>query len=183
MNTALPLFLIGLIFGGGIGFTIAAANGITLDGHDHSDPAHHATAGKSDGAPAGTDATEPASPAGAAHHTGHAHGEVLVIAPSTDAPRLDLAANKDAVAGWNLHIKTANFAFSAENASGAHVQGEGHAHVYVNGNKLGRVYGEWVHLDKLPAGDVVIEVTLNANDHRPLAVGDEPLAARLILQN
>ena len=41
MNVALPLFGIGLLFGGGIGFAIAAGNGITFDGHDHADPAHH----------------------------------------------------------------------------------------------------------------------------------------------
>lgn len=42
MDRGLALFLIGLIFGGGLGFLVAAGNGITLDGHDHSDPAAHA---------------------------------------------------------------------------------------------------------------------------------------------
>jgi len=43
MNTGIPLLAVGLVFGGGIGFTIAAANGITLDGHDHA--AHGAMTG------------------------------------------------------------------------------------------------------------------------------------------
>ena len=37
MNRQLALFAIGLLFGGIIGFLIAAGNGITISGHDH----HH----------------------------------------------------------------------------------------------------------------------------------------------
>ena len=33
MDRSLWLLIIGLIFGGGIGFVTAAGNGITLDGH------------------------------------------------------------------------------------------------------------------------------------------------------
>jgi hypothetical protein len=41
MDRSIPMLLIGLVFGGGIGFTVAASNGITLDGHDHGDPGQH----------------------------------------------------------------------------------------------------------------------------------------------
>ncbi|MEM7319228.1 MAG: hypothetical protein AAF408_09435 [Pseudomonadota bacterium] len=172
MNTALPLFLIGLIFGGGIGFTIAAANGITLDGHDHSDAAHHAENHSAQVVQASASATAT-----------HDHATALVLPVSDDAPSLDIDVIKDPAAGWNLHIQTANFSFSPKNASRDHVPGEGHAHVYVNGAKLGRYYGPWVHLDQLPKGDVQIEVTLNANDHRPLTVGEAALAASVTLRN
>ena len=87
------------------------------------------------------------------------------------------------MSGWNLHIETENFSFSPENASLAHIDGEGHAHVYINGVKLGRFYGPWVHLDDLPEGEVTVEVTLNANDHRFLAVGDVALSQTLTIQN
>lgn len=36
MDRSIAMLLIGLIFGGGLGFVVAAANGITLNGHDHS---------------------------------------------------------------------------------------------------------------------------------------------------
>ncbi len=189
MNTGLPLLLIGLVFGGGIGFTIAAANGITLDGHDHSDPAHHEAAMRGGGMhdfrdlPEDMTADDISTSANPTGRVPHAHDEILVIQPSDTAPRLALAAAKDPVAGWNLNILTEHFEFSPQNASGPHVEGEGHAHVYVNGQKLGRYYGNWVHLDNLPTGRVVVDVTLNANDHRPLAVGGDPLAARITLQN
>lgn len=158
MNTALPLLVIGLIFGGGIGFTVAAANGITLDGHDHS--AH----GDMDRGDAD-------------------HGSVLSLAASATAPTLAVMVQEDPMAGWNLRIMTENFAFSPQNASLAHVDGEGHAHVYINGVKLGRFYGPWVHLDNLPQGEVTVEITLNANDHRPLAVGNTALSQTLTIQN
>lgn len=158
MNTGLPLLVIGLVFGGGIGFTIAAANGITLDGHDHS------THGGED-------------------HAGMDHTEVLSLEPTVTAPTLAVMVMEDPMAGYNLHIETQNFAFSPQNASLAHVAGEGHAHVYINGVKLGRFYGPWVHLDHLPEGEVTVEVTLNANDHRPLAVDDQPLSQTITIQN
>ena len=166
MNTALPLFVIGLVFGGGIGFTIAAANGITLDGHDHADPAHH-----HGNAPAGHDMAA------------HDHDNRLVLPAAPDAPTLAVDVVKDPAAGWNLNIKTTHFDFAPHNASRDHVAGEGHAHIYVNGEKLGRYYGPWVHLDGLPPGDVAVEVTLNANDHRILSVGDKPLSVMVKIQN
>ena len=36
MDRSIAMLLIGLIFGFGLGFVVAAANGITLDGHDHA---------------------------------------------------------------------------------------------------------------------------------------------------
>lgn len=158
MNTGLPLLVIGLLFGGGIGFTIAASNGITLDGHDHS---AHGTPG----------------------HGAADHGEVLSLAPSPTAPTLSIMVSADPMSGHNLHIGTENFTFSPRNASLGHVDGEGHAHVYINGVKLGRFYGAWVHLDNLPDGEVTVAVTLNANDHRALAVGDSLLRETLTIQN
>lgn len=75
------------------------------------------------------------------------------------------------MSGWNLRLKTTNFEFSPENANGPHQAGEGHAHLYVNGKKRARLYGRWFHIDRLPPGRVALTVTLNSNDHRPLAVG------------
>ncbi len=163
MNRAIAMLIIGLVFGGGLGFVLAAANGVTLDGRDHA---------TDHGPEASTTATDHAA------HQGH---DTPLVLEDSDAPTLTLEAFPDPVAGWNLHIRTTDFTFAPRNSGLAHVDGEGHAHVYANGVKLGRVYGPWVHLDKLPEGPVEIEVTLNANDHRPLAVGDTPISARLQL--
>jgi hypothetical protein len=87
------------------------------------------------------------------------------------------------MAGWNLHVKPQNFRFAPENASTADILGEGHAHVYINGEKLGRLYANWIHLPSLPEGDVEVKVSLNGNSHSPLMVGGVPVEAKLIIQS
>lgn len=165
IDRSIALLIIGLVFGGGIGFVIAAGNGITLDGHDHS-----------------TDLEGHAS----GHTGGHAdrenshtilHEQLASVPPGADAPRLEIALTPDPVSGWNLKLITEGFRFSPQNVNGPHVPGEGHAHVYVNGEKVARLYGPWLHLDSLPDGPATIRVTLNANDHRALAIGQEPVVA------
>ncbi len=154
MNRTLALFVIGLIFGGGIGFTIAAGNGVTFDGHDHLDPALHG---------ADTD-----------HAMMH---DTPIDVPAADAPQIMILVTPDPMAGYNLHVTVENFAFSPQNASLDNITGQGHAHIYINGNKLGRLYGAWMHLDALPKGKVAIKVTLNTNDHRPIAVDGTAISA------
>lgn len=156
MDRALVLFAIGLVFGGGIGFVVAAGNGVTFDGHDHGDPAAHS---------------------GAQMDHAMMHDTQMDV-PAENAPEVSMMLTPDPVTGYNLHVTVDNFAFSPEGASLADVPGQGHAHVYVNGEKLARLYGEWMHIAALPKGDVTVEVTLNSNDHRPLAVDGTPIFAR-----
>ncbi|MFT6674872.1 MAG: hypothetical protein ACJAVM_001058 [Sulfitobacter sp.] len=169
MTRTLALFVIGIVFGGGLGFAIAAGNGITFDGHDHGDPAAH-------GGPA-MDHTAMGHET-ADHEMNH---DTPVDLPATDAPEVTMVLTPDPMAGYNLHILTRNFAFAPEQASLAHVAGQGHAHVYINGEKLGRVYGPWLHIARLPKGEVTLVVTLNSNDHRPLAVDGNVISASTTL--
>ena len=150
MARSLALFAIGLSLGGGIGFFLAAANSVALDGHRHG-------------------------PEASAAHPGH--GAAIELPAGPAAPTLDLQLAKDAKSGWNLHIATTNFRFAPERASRANRAGEGHAHVYVDGRKIARLYGPWFHLDGLPPGKAEIAVTLIANDHSDLAVAGRPLRA------
>lgn len=159
MARALSLFAIGLVFGGGIGFVTAAGMGVTFDGHDHSDPAHHS--------------------AGKDHAMMH---DMPVDVPAADAPSLAITLTPDPMTGYNLHVMTDNFAFSPQNASLANVTGEGHAHVYINGEKHSRLYGAWMHLGDLPKGEVEVEVTLNTNDHRPMSVAGTPITATQMIE-
>lgn len=155
MGRAFAFLIIGLVFGGGIGFVLASVE---------------------QGAPGAAPAMDHS-----AHE--HVHGEALMIPPGADAPTLALDLLPDPVAGWNLNLQTQNFVFAAERAGGAHVPGEGHAHIYVNGVKIARAYGDWFHLEALPVGMVEVEVTLNSNDHRSLMVGDVPVAATVSFRN
>lgn len=164
MDRSLALFAIGLVFGGGIGFVIAAGNGITFDGHDHADAAAHG------GAQMDHDAI------------GHAmiHDTPMDV-PAETAPGVQMKLMADPMTGYNLNVMVDNFTFSPQGASLAPVSGQGHAHVYVNGEKLSRLYGEWMHIASLPKGEVTVEVTLNSNDHRPLAVNGELISTSTTL--
>ena len=157
---ALALFAIGLVFGGGIGFTVAASQGVTLDGHDHDAPMEQGNT--------------------AAHGAHGAHGDLLEV-PAVSAPAIEVEVTADPVAGYNLRVATQNFKFAPRRAGLENEPGRGHAHVYLNGQKLARLYGRWMHLASLPRGDVEIEVTLNANDHRTLAVEGEKIASSAIV--
>ena len=104
------------------------------------------------------------------------HEQVTVLKTGPDAPTLDLVVVRDVDHGWNVNIITENFRFSPEHVGGQPVPGEGHAHLYVDGKQVARVYGPWFHINKLPHGLVDITVTLNANDHSQLVVGERMLS-------
>jgi hypothetical protein len=103
---------------------------------------------------------------------GQAHSAVEAVAPF---PLVALDITADPHAGWNVHVKLENFRFTPQNAGSTDVSGEGHAHLYVNGKKIARLYAGWYHLAELPVGNAEVLVTLNTNDHRLLAINGTPI--------
>lgn len=89
----------------------------------------------------------------------------------------------DAMDGFNIQILTENFTFTPSAINGEVMQNEGHAHLYVNGEKIQRVYGNWVHLPSslLVSGANAVTITLNANDHSEWAVNGAALASTVIV--
>jgi len=121
---------------------------------------------------------EEASPADTTESHNHEehHDSITVLPMGPDSPTLDFVVVRDPDQGWNLNIITTNFQFTPENVGGQLVSGEGHAHLYLDGDQVARIYGSWFHIDKLGHGLVEVRVTLNANDHSQLAVGDDLLS-------
>jgi len=91
------------------------------------------------------------------------------------APDLSLRILPDAMSGWNIHLMTKNFVFAPTQVNQKPVDGEGHAHLYVNEQKVARIYGPWYHLDGLAPGEYAVKVQLNGNDHATLAMGANPI--------
>lgn len=99
-------------------------------------------------------------------HMMHTHSKVE-IDQTLPIPAVSIESFKDTKDGYNIKISVTNFTFTPENVNGSNVPNQGHAHIYVNGKKVSRVYGEWFHLADayLTETENIVEVTLNANDH------------------
>lgn len=97
--------------------------------------------------------------------TADPHEKKLEVPAAVTAPAVKLTVTKDKMAGYNVHAAVSNFRFTPENANQPNVMGEGHAHIYVDGKKLTRMYGEWYYLGSLEPGVREIKVSLNGNDH------------------
>lgn len=95
------------------------------------------------------------------------------VAPSISM----LTVTQDAKSGWNLHFMTDDFTFAPEHASGEHVDGEGHAHLYIDGEKITRLYSNSYYIEHMEEGEHTIRVTLNTNDHKEYVIDGEVIAA------
>ena len=86
----------------------------------------------------------------------------------TPAPTLELSwedvPTKD---GAKLRLETNNFTFSRADDDAAHVPNEGHAYVYLNGLKLGRLYSDTYQIGALSPRNYTLSVALNSKDHHP----------------
>jgi len=110
------------------------------------------------------------------HSHEHKHDQVE-LSSLPEKPGVSLNVTRDAVGGWNIFLETKNFRFAPENVNGQPVPGEGHAHLYVDGKKVARLYGSWFHLGNLSSGRHTIQVTLNANNHASFVLHGEPITA------
>ena len=123
--------------------------------------------------------TAPASPTTTtAPGDGHTHGPAGAVEVTwSPVPTVSVEVLEDPMAGWNLHATVTGHRLAPENVSTAPVDGEGHLHLYVDGVKVTRLYGEWFALGELDPGEHEIRVELSANDHSPLAVDGEVIDA------
>lgn len=113
-------------------------------------------------------------------HTEMDHG-TIDISQENSIPRiLDLQLLKDKMSGWNVYLKVSNFRFAPEHASQPHREGEGHAHLYINGKKVARMYSGWFHVPALAKDYNEIKVSLNSNDHRTLMIGEKAIEAVIV---
>ncbi len=132
------------------------------------------------------------TPSSKAMKMDHAH---LPIAVPSEVltPALSLALTKDAMSGYNLTLKTARYSLTpppqgqtmaqmmavALNETTGFVAG--HAHLYINGIKIQRIYGHNVHLPSklFKAGINNISVTLNNHGHLYWTAIDKKILATL----
>ena len=113
-------------------------------------------------------------------HVGAESGGEDHHAKTIEAPpgmSVSVAATPDDQSGANLSIATTGLTFAPDKVDQPHVAGEGHAHVYLDGVKLGRVFANDHYISDLDPGERTIRITLNANSHEQYAIGGHPVEA------
>ncbi|CAN2158796.1 hypothetical protein MCEBALA9_00030 [Candidatus Nanopelagicaceae bacterium] len=102
-----------------------------------------------------------------------------------DSPTALLDIQKDPTGGFNVRVKSTNFVWRPEMASMQHVPGEGHAHVYLDGRKIMRIYNEWFHLNTYQfatrSGEQLLSIEFVGNDHAPYTLRGLPIGAEQIV--
>jgi hypothetical protein len=106
---------------------------------------------------------------------------MMETTPAKKGMSVVLKAAEDPMGGYNLHLKTKKFKWAPEHVNQAKRKWEGHAHLYIDGAKITRLYGPdfylgAFYLSSLEAGQHEVEVGLNANDHSTYVHRGVPVA-------
>lgn len=105
------------------------------------------------------------------------------VATELPVPTITHLVFPDEMDGYNVQILTQNFTFTPSAINKDVVANEGHAHLYINGEKIFRVYGDWLHIPSnlLVEGANAVSVTLNANDHSGWAKDGIPIGSTVMV--
>ena len=112
---------------------------------------------------------------------GHNH-KTIEVSNLAKIPAIKIEVFPDKVKGWNLYLKTSNFEFISPNIENSNPN-QGHSHLYINGVKVGRIYGNWFYLSELPQGKNEIKVTLNTNNHQDLIYNGKVIGDGALIEN
>ena len=146
-----PLLLFVIGLVFGVGGGFLAAGGVTPAPHDH------------------------------ANHANGEHDHSALQAWDGASPDLRLAFTRAPDdAGVNLQILTKGFVWAPDRVDSPSMPGTGHAHIYVNGEKIMRAYGPWTHVPIVPH-DAVVQVILSTNDHETWAINDAAITADVVI--
>lgn len=117
------------------------------------------------------------------HDQSSPHHKMILIPSGQPIPSVDLIVHPDPRQGWNLEIKLTNFKFTPERSNQpSDSYQEGHAHLYINGNKVTRIYGNWYYLSELPPGRHQVRVSLNGNNHETFMVDNQEIGDTEIIE-
>jgi hypothetical protein len=107
------------------------------------------------------------------------HG--LLEVPAVGAPQVAITVEQEPMDGWNVTLSTNNFTFTPQMVNGENVDNTGHAHLYMDGVKIARLYGPHFYIPLLPVGDHEISVNLSSNDRSYYVIDGNWIAARTIV--
>ena len=111
--------------------------------------------------------------------TSHDHAEISTLEISGEAgvPEITLDVTAAEEGGLLVTYDVSNFTFSTDHVNSEHVEGEGHAHVSVDGVEMAMVFGDPVRLPDVMPGEHEVTISLNANSHETLTHDGEVISA------
>ncbi len=113
----------------------------------------------------------------------HPDHVVVDVPDDLPYPSVKIQLEADPVDGFNLYLAAENFTFTPEAVNREPVPNEGHAHLYINGEKTARLYSQWRHLPETLFSEGVnrVELVLNANDHSTWGLAGEPIGDEVLI--
>ncbi|MDN2662303.1 hypothetical protein OW492_02780 [Psychromonas sp. 14N.309.X.WAT.B.A12] len=124
------------------------------------------------------------------------HSHLPITVPvDIPSPRLSLKLSKDTIDGYNLTLNTKHYSLipPPKKATMAELMKvsidprsnvvEGHAHLYINGTKIRRIYGKTIHipLHYFKNGINTVSVTLNNHGHMYWVAENKKILATLYI--
>lgn len=99
------------------------------------------------------------------HSSGH---PAVEIPEGVEVPEVQVNVDQLSDGSWLLQVDKKNFTFTPEQAGSSAIDFQkGHGHIYINGVKINRLYGDYYNLE-LPKGKNAIKVALVLNNHQRL---------------
>jgi len=113
----------------------------------------------------------------AMEHGSKDHGPAASAVPVSQ----NISAEAAQDGGIHVAINTEGWRWAPVEVNGPNKDGAGHAHIYADGVKLTRVYGNYHYIPALEPGAREIKVSLNSNDHSELTWQGELLESAVSL--
>ena len=107
-----------------------------------------------------------------------AHGSKHEVPSDEAKPSVTILPSSELSAdGLRIDIDVSDFEFIRVPDDAPHSPGRGHAHLYLNGLKLGRLYEPTASVGALSPGKYFLRIVLNTNDHRAYSVNGKIVAS------
>lgn len=112
----------------------------------------------------------------------HVHGVVEIPGTEDKPPAIQGRVIKRHDQTYYIEVELENFSFNphgiGQESTGYH---EGHAHVYLNGEKIKTLSTNRLFLGKLVAGEHHLNITLHANNHAQILYQGEAVSYREVI--
>jgi hypothetical protein len=116
-------------------------------------------------------------------HDHGSQGKTRAVPANAPAPSLTVTAEPKSAdrSTWLLTLTPQNFRFIPMTKNIPSSVNEGHAHLYLNGKKLGRIHTTTYELKNVPPGTHRVRAVLSTNGHEEILSKGQPVAGTVTI--